>query len=153
MDVFDHRKQRSGFNNIPIEAAPSLPTTPFLAYSTLHGNPQQPLWSVIPNVRHGLAAYRLLDSLEDESHIIRCMFRLENEVHMLGHEDVRPESELQLLTCRINRIGQPLARSLSLEKAVTPEAGKGQLVGMARLIDERPPHRTLTPIHVKSSFP
>lgn len=92
------------------------------------------------------AADWLLDRLPDGGDVISRPPGMNDEVNVFRHEDVGQQGELQFLASLGERVGQPLASSLRLQKGIVAKTRKRQLVSMARLIDRRPAHGAKTPI-------
>ena len=59
---------------------------------------------------------------------------MHDQVDVFGHEDERPEIDVQADAGRVDRLRQPLAGPLGLHELVSMVAREGQLVRVARII-------------------
>jgi hypothetical protein len=53
---------------------------------------------------------------------------------MFRHDDICPNMEMELLPGTLNAVDQPLAASVLAQERLTSKAGKGEGVGVARLV-------------------
>src|SRR5262245_49691530 len=101
---------------IAIEAAARLPETALHALASPRSDARQPVRRMDAHVRHGIAAYRFLDLLTNNLNLVWHAPGIDQQVYVLRHEDIGPQSEVELLACGINRVRQPLTRSLGFEE-------------------------------------
>lgn len=94
VDVIDHPQQGFSAGDIAVVAATRLPEETLNFGSTGTRDSRQPVWSVGSEVLNCPLPHWPLDRLADYGDIIRDVMRLDDDVRMVGHEDVRPQIEM-----------------------------------------------------------
>ncbi len=134
VDVMDPGQERLRLPEIEVEAAAGLPEEALGPRPSPSSDPGKPLRGVFHQVAHGASADGLLDRLEDFAHVVNRLPRPDDQMHMLGHEDKRPQSEILFLPGRVDGLAKPPAGSFGGQEAMAVIAGERQLVGLAGLV-------------------
>jgi hypothetical protein len=95
----------------------------------------QKVASVPMNKQQGAFRHGLLDRVKDIADAIGKFGRPNQKMSMFRHNDIRPNMERELPPSPINRVDQPLATSVLAQERLPPKAGKGEGMGVARVVE------------------
>ena len=150
MQVVDHRQQRLGPDDVAIKPPPWLPEVMLHALAALRLQARQPVRRVLLEVLHGLPADRLLEPAEEVGVVVLAVARPDDQVDVIGHEDVRPHGVVQFLPGCVDGVGQPLATAILGEQREAVVAGAGQLVGVTGIVVAARPVAAGAVVHATS---
>jgi len=101
MKILDYAEHCARFGLIAIEPTAGLPKhTPQPAVS-LNADAREPMGRVFHEVGDTLTADGLFDGLENYLNIVNGLGGPDHQVHMFRHEDISPNSEIQLRARRV----------------------------------------------------
>src|SRR5204863_7542746 len=78
--------------------------------------------------------------------VVRLIW-IDQKMHMVWHEHVGPERNVEFRTRVIYGVGEPLAGAFGLKKGVAAKAGERQFMHVSRLVGRRPTHAPMSPVH------
>lgn len=134
VNVVDHRKQSGWLDNVSVESTTLLPKVIADSVSLCDSDSRQPFRCMLPQIIYRFAAHRFFDALPDDFDLIDRPSGVDNQMHVFGHENERPQIEVELFPCRDNRISQPFARAFRFEELKSTETRKRQLVSVPRFV-------------------
>ena len=132
VDVSDECRDCSPFAHVPVESASRLPESKdgpvaFIRRQTVH-----PLMLVVPLQKPSCApGYRPLDRKQESADVVRWTAGVHEQVHVLRHEHVGPQSYILFLACFLKCVCKPLPGSVFGEERQSIVTGEGQMVGIA----------------------
>ncbi len=133
--------------DVSIKTAARLPEQPLGSLAAPPCNPWQPLGRVVAQIANRLSPDRLLDRLAKVSHRVAEASRVDDDVDVFGHENVRPKREVERRARLIDRLCQPLARTIRFQKLKSPVTTEGKFVSVAWLVKGLTPALSLAVIH------
>lgn len=134
MDIVDHGEQRLALDDVAIVTAAALPEAMFRSLATLTGNARQPFGSVFGQEADRFLGNRFFNGRANPGDVVLTTARINNEMDMLGHEDVGPDMKLPTETSGVDGIDQPLAHAVSLQEGESAVTTEGQFVSVAGFI-------------------
>src|SRR5437867_2521245 len=107
MNVVDHGSKRLRFFDVPIITWPGFPEPMFDTLPVTHRDAREPLGRLLLEVPDRFPSHRFLDGFPDSGNIVYRLARVDNQMNVLGHENVRPEGEIELSSRFIDRCREP----------------------------------------------
>ncbi len=107
-----------------------LPKAVIRPTAVLHGQALQKARRLPAQILDGQDAHRSLDPREDVAHSINRQPRTKQQMHMLRHDDPRPQIELARAPCPFQRFDESVTRSILAEQGKSPIAREGEKVGV-----------------------
>ncbi len=89
VNVVDHRRQGSRFDDIAIATGAGLPEVPLGPASATLSDARKPLRSMPSEIRRRATPDGLLDCTQDQFHLVNRLTRPDDQVDVLGHKHVR----------------------------------------------------------------
>jgi len=140
MNVLDHLPGSCRLGDIPVVSATLSPKT-VLDSSRRPSDFQslQPLGSIRTQEVYGPSRNRLLDGLQYvfDTASVRC--RIDHQVSVLGHNHVGPNLEVPLFAGLLNRVDEPLSRTISIQHGQAMCIRECQLVGLSGNVESLKP--------------
>ena len=133
--------------DVSIKAAARLPEKPLGSLAAPPCNSWQPPGRVFLQIANSLSADRLLDRLAKVSHRVAEASRVDDNVDVFGHENVRPEREVKRRARLVDRLCQPLAGTIRFQKLNSPVTTEGEFVRVTGLVKGLTPTLSLAVIH------
>ena len=125
MNIVNHGLQDARARYITDVPAAGLPEMVFDFLSLLNADPGEKFWSLSLKKLNGLATDRFLDLFEEFGVVIYTVRWMDDQVNMIGHEDIRPEGIAEFPTRVFELFGQPLTAPLLREKWKAMITGEG----------------------------
>ena len=134
MDVVNYGTQGFAARDVPVVAAPRLPEAVPQARPFAHRHPRQPLRRVALQMPDRFAGHRLLQRLQKTRHSFRSLPGIDKNMDVLRHHDVCPELKSKFRARLVERVAEPLTRSVAAQECIMAIARKRQLARLAALV-------------------
>src|SRR5262249_23035499 len=117
VNVFDHCTEGCRFLDVAIVTAARLPEQALGAASALACDLGQPRRRLFAEVLDARSADRFFDGRQDGVDLVDGLAGINDQVNVLGHEHVSPQSEVEGLAGLLDALDEPQAGPLSAQKA------------------------------------
>ena len=94
----------------------------------------KPLRGLFPEPGQSLPCDRLLELAADHGHVVSRTSGMDDQVHMVRHEDPGPDIELKTPSSSFDRLHKPFADPVSREERISSVTGERQFVSVSRFI-------------------
>mgnify|MGYP007030118344 CR=1 FL=1 len=134
VDVLDHLLQSGWLRHVSVITAATLLEAEFGFLSALSSQLWQPLRRICPKECQRLSRNRPLELTQHLRDVVLTSTEVNQQVHVIRHEDVRPHGHVQLLTHLTDGLSQPPTHALTSEKRIPSIATKRQLMRLPQLV-------------------